>query len=116
LLVRGDRIGVSMDKPPATVFSAKDRRDPKIHWRNLLTSTHLGLEALHFHDAREIRSDIPRYLVEAAGLAFSVMRCGTLHRFDDLRPSTREGAEGVAEGYIVSFREPAAWQARGFLS
>src|SRR5713226_6847284 len=94
-----------MNEPPATVFSAKDRRDPKIHWRNLLPSAHLGLEALHFHDVREIMGHVLRYSVEATGLAFSVMRCGALHRFDHLGPSACEGAEGVAEGYVVSFRE-----------
>src|SRR2546428_4347773 len=94
-----------MDEPPATVLSAKDRRDPEIHWRTLLSSAHLGLEALHFHDVGEIIGDELRYSLEPAGLAFSVVGCGALHRFDNLHPSTCQGAEGVTEGYVVWFRE-----------
>src|SRR5437879_12524424 len=94
-----------MDEPPAAVFSTKDARGPEIHWRDILSSAHLGLEPLYFDDVRQVRRDVLRYCVEAAGLPFPVVRCGTLHRFSDLRQSAREGAEGVAESYAFPFGE-----------
>src|SRR5207247_4307736 len=38
-------------------------------------------------------------------MAIPVVRCGALHRFNDLRQSASEGPEGIAEGHVFSFGE-----------
>jgi hypothetical protein len=68
----------------------------------LTSSLNLGLAALYLHCVGKLRSYVLRYVLEAGGLAISVVRCGTFQGLSDLIPSTCGRAEGVSEGYILS--------------
>src|SRR5207249_6766443 len=83
----------------------EDAGDPQIQGGEILPSTNLGLEVLHFHDVGKVSGEALRDGVETAGVALPVVRCGTLHGFNDPGQSAFEGSERIAESHVVPFGE-----------
>src|SRR5215211_6038559 len=98
----GYGVRVSVHYLPGAIFSPKDRRNPHGNRGDIIPSLNLGLASLDFHCVGKLRGYVLRYVLEACGLAISVVRCGTLQGLSDLIPSTRGRAKGISEGYIVS--------------
>ena len=101
-LGRGYRVCVSMHHLPGTLFRPKDRRNPHGNRGNIFPSLNLCLASLYLHCVGKLRGCVLRYVLEAGGLAISVVRCGTLQGRSDLNPSTCGWAEEVSKGCIVS--------------
>src|SRR5215212_8206856 len=87
---------------PLSLLRPKDRRNPHGNRGDIIPPLNLGLAALYLHCVGKLRGRVLRYVLEAGGLAISVVRCGTLQGLSNLIPSTRGRAKGVSEGYIVS--------------
>jgi hypothetical protein len=87
---------------PLSLFRPKDRRNPHGNRADIIPPLNLGLAALYLHCVGKLSGCVLRYVLEAGGLAISVVRCGAFQGLSDLIPSTCGRAEGVSEGYIVS--------------
>ena len=98
----GYGVCVTMHYFPLSLFRPKDRRNPHGNRADIIPPLNLGLASLYLHCVGKLRGCVLRYVLEAGGLAISVVRCGTLQGRSDLIPSTCGWAKGVSEGYIVS--------------
>lgn len=100
-LSRRYRIGMTMHNLPETIFWAKDARRSQRQRRDIAPTANFGPEPLYLHQICQLRRHTLGYALEAGSAAVPVIRCRLLHRLDDLLPSTRERAKGIAQGYIV---------------
>jgi hypothetical protein len=81
------------------LFRPKDARDAHSHRADILPCANLGLVPLRLHNGGKCRGRVLRYVLKANDLAFSEMRCGTLHGLSNLLPLTHGRAKVVSEAY-----------------
>src|SRR5919199_4572558 len=97
----GYGIRVAMHHLPGTILRPKDRGNPQGNRGDIIPPLELGLASLYLHRVGKLSGRVLRYVLKACGLAIPELRCGTLQGLSNLIPSTRGGAKGVSEGYIV---------------
>jgi hypothetical protein len=93
---------MTMHNLPVTILRPEDARRPQRQRRDIAPTANLGPEPLYLYEVCQVRRHTLRYVLEASSVAIPIIRCRFLHRLNDLLPSTRERAKGIAQGHIVS--------------
>src|SRR3979411_259756 len=90
---------------PDSVFTPEDTRYSESHWGAIFPSANLDLVSLYLDNVTKVSSRVLRYALEVGDLAISVKRCGTLHGFCNLLPSTPHRAKWITNSYVFPLGE-----------